>query len=109
MGSLGSQGKRGHSPLNLWAARQPHPIRPGQPQAAQLLNLVWEEDDESGVYLWTSFMTGGRRGELVGLRESRFDFDLQEVRLPPTTSAKGASGSRRPPRMARAASCPWTR
>ena len=29
---LGSQDKRGHTALNLWAARQPHPIRPGQPQ-----------------------------------------------------------------------------
>jgi integrase len=60
---------------------RPQPDPPTPRQAAQLLNLVWEEDEEFGVYLWTSFTTGGRRGELVGLRESRFDFDLQEVRF----------------------------
>jgi len=60
---------------------RPQPDPPTPRQAAQLLNLVWEEDEEFGLYLWTSFTTGGRRGELVGLRESRFDFDLQEVRF----------------------------
>ncbi len=29
---LGSQDKRGHAPLNLWAAPQPQLIRPAQPQ-----------------------------------------------------------------------------
>jgi hypothetical protein len=60
---------------------RPQPNPPTPRQAAQLLNLVWEEDKEFGLYLWTSFTTGGRRGELVGPRESRFDFDLQEVRF----------------------------
>ena len=60
---------------------RPQPDPPTPRQAAQLLNLVCEEDEEFGLYLWTSFTTGGRRGELVGLRESRFDFDLQEVRF----------------------------
>jgi integrase len=58
---------------------RPQPDPPTPRQAAQLLNLVWEEDEEFGLYLWTSFTTGGRRGELVGLRENRFDFDVQQV------------------------------
>ena len=60
---------------------RPQPDPPTPHQAARLLNLVWEEDEEFGLYLWTSFTTGGRRGEVVGLRENRFDFDLQEVRF----------------------------
>ena len=32
LGTLASQDKRGHAPLNLWAAPQPQPIYPGQPQ-----------------------------------------------------------------------------
>ena len=60
---------------------RPQPDPPTPRQAAQLPNLVCEEDEEFGLYLWTSFTTGGRRGELVGLRESRFDFGLQEVRF----------------------------
>jgi integrase len=60
---------------------RPQPDPPTPRQAAQLLNLVWEQDEGFGLYLWTSFTTGGRRGEMVGLRENRFDFDLQELRF----------------------------
>ena len=60
---------------------RPQPDPPTPRQAAQLLNLVWEDDEEFGLYLWTSFTTGGRRGELAGLRERRFDFDHQQVRF----------------------------
>ena len=59
--------------------REPDPPRPNQ--AARLLNLVWAEDDEFGLYLWTAFTTGARRGEVSALRENRFDFGSQQVRL----------------------------
>jgi integrase len=59
--------------------REPDPPTPGQ--AARLLNLVWAQDEEFGLYLWAVFTTGARRGELLGLRENRFDFDNQAVRL----------------------------
>jgi hypothetical protein len=32
-------------------------------------------------YLWTAFTTGARRGEVSALRENRFDFTRQQVRL----------------------------
>ena len=61
-------------------ARPPHPRKrepdpPSPEQAARLLNLVWAEDEEFGLYLWTAFTTGARRGEVGALRENRFDFD----------------------------------
>ena len=67
-------------------ARPPHPRKrepdpPSPDQAARLLNLVWAEDEEFGLYLWTAFTTGARRGEVSALRENRFDFSLQQVRL----------------------------
>jgi len=67
-------------------ARPPHPRKrepdpPSPDQAALLLNLVWAEDEEFGLYLWTAFTTGARRGEVSALRENRFDFARQEVRL----------------------------
>jgi hypothetical protein len=46
-----------------------------------LLNLVWAEDEEFGLYLWTAFTTGARRGEVSALRENRFDFTHQQVRV----------------------------
>jgi integrase len=67
-------------------ASPPHPRKrepdpPSPDQAARLLNLVWAEDDEFGLYLWTAFTTGARRGEVSALRENRFDFKSQQVRL----------------------------
>jgi integrase len=67
-------------------ARPPHPRKrepdpPTPNQAARLLNLVWAEDEEFGLYLWTAFTTGARRGEVSALRENRFDFSTQQIRL----------------------------
>jgi integrase len=67
-------------------ASPPHPRKrepdpPSPDQAARLLNLVWAEDEEFGLYLWTAFTTGARRGEVSALRENRFDFTGQQVRL----------------------------
>ena len=67
-------------------ASPPHPRTresdpPSPDQAARLLNLVWAEDEEFGLYLWTAFTTGARRGEVSALRENRFDFTRQQVRL----------------------------
>ena len=36
---------------------------------------------EFGLYLWTAITTGARRGEVSALRESRFDFARQQVRV----------------------------
>ena len=67
-------------------ASPPHPRKrepdpPSPDQAARLLNLVWAEDEEFGLYLWTAFTTGARRGEVSALRENRFDFTRQQLRL----------------------------
>jgi integrase len=67
-------------------ARPPHPrkreLDPPTPElAARLLNIVWAEDEEFGLYLWTAITTGARRGEVSALRENRFDFARQQVRV----------------------------
>ncbi|HET9899150.1 MAG TPA: hypothetical protein VFQ44_29855 [Streptosporangiaceae bacterium] len=59
--------------------REPEP--PSPKAAAWLLNHVWHFDEEFGLFLWLAMVTGARRGELMGLRESRFDFELLEVRF----------------------------
>ena len=56
-------------------ASPPHPRKrepdpPSPDQAARLLNLVWAEDEEFGLYLWTAITTGARRGEVSALRET---------------------------------------
>ncbi len=57
--------------------RQPQP--PSPKEAARLLNAVWQQDEEFGLYLWAAMTTGARRGELLALRENRIDFEAQEV------------------------------
>lgn len=57
--------------------RSPNP--PSPKEAAQLLNHVWERDEQFGLFLWAAMTTGARRGELLALRENRFDFEAHEV------------------------------
>jgi integrase len=52
------------------------PDPPTPEQAAALLNLAFAEDEDFGIFCWTAFTTGGRRGELLGLREHRIDYKL---------------------------------
>jgi integrase len=74
-------------------ASPPHPRKrepdpPSPDQAARLLNLVWTEDEEFGLYLWTAITTGARRGEVSALRENRFDFASQQIRVSTTYIVK---------------------
>jgi integrase len=67
-------------------ASPPHPRKrepdpPSPDQAARLLNLVWAEDEEFGLYLWTAITTGARHGEVSAPRENRIDFTRQQVRV----------------------------
>ena len=52
------------------------PDPPAPEQAAALLNLAFAEDEEFGLFCWIAFTTGGRRGELLGLREDKINFTL---------------------------------
>jgi integrase len=57
--------------------REPDP--PSPRDAARLLNQVWPQDGQFGLYLWAAMTTGARRGELLALRENRLDLVAQEV------------------------------
>ena len=59
--------------------REPDP--PSPRDAARLLNVAFVKDEEFGLFLWTAMTTGARRGELLALREDRFDFEVQTVRF----------------------------
>lgn len=63
------------APLPGLRRRQP----PSPKEAARLLNEVWQEDEEFGLYLWAAMTTGACRGELLALRENRFDFEAHEL------------------------------
>jgi integrase len=77
---------------------RPHPDPPTPEQAARLLNLVWTDDEEFGLYLWTSFTAGGRRGEMVGLRENRFNFDGLSVWFAKNYLVKGGKRIEKAPK-----------
>ena len=84
-------------------ARPPHPRKrepdpPSPEQAARLLNLVWAEDEEFGLFLWTAFTTGARRGEVTALRENRFDFIHQQVRVSASYIVKQGIRIEKPPK-----------
>jgi integrase len=70
--SAGTPGRR--IPASASQTRPPRAAR----QAAQ---SRLAEDEEFGLYLWTAITTGARRGEVSALRENRFDFGRQQVRV----------------------------
>ena len=80
------------------SAGRPQPNPPTPEQAARPLNLVFTEDEEFGLYLWTSFTAGGRRGEMVGLRENRFNFDLLHVWFAKNYLVKGGKRIEKAPK-----------
>jgi integrase len=68
---------------------------------------VRTEDKEFGLYLWTAITTGARRGEVSALRENRFDFARQQVRVATTYIVKKGSRIEKRLKTVKAASCPW--
>jgi integrase len=51
----------------------PRPNPPSSEQAAAITAAAWEQDEDWGTFVWLTFVTGARRGELVGLRWRDFD------------------------------------
>jgi integrase len=46
---------------------QPQPDPPSTEEAAKIANAAWAQDSDWGTFVWLTFVTGARRGELVGL------------------------------------------
>jgi integrase len=45
----------------------PQPDPPSAGEAAKIANAAWEQDADWGTFVWLTFITGARRGELVAL------------------------------------------
>ncbi|HEY0639838.1 MAG TPA: site-specific integrase [Pseudonocardiaceae bacterium] len=54
-------------------ASTPQPKPPTSEQAAEIVKAAWSKDEEWGTFVWLTFVTGARRGELVGLRWKDFN------------------------------------
>jgi integrase len=52
---------------------QPQPDPPSAEQAAKIANAAWEQDSDWGTFVWLTFITGARRGELVALAWEHVD------------------------------------
>ncbi|MGH3935750.1 MAG: tyrosine-type recombinase/integrase, partial [Pseudonocardiaceae bacterium] len=51
----------------------PQPNPPSPEEAARIANAAWEQDEDWGTFVWLTFITGARRGELVGLAWEHVD------------------------------------
>lgn len=51
----------------------PQPDPPSAEEAAKIANAAWEQDAGWGTFIWLTFITGARRGELVGLAWEHLD------------------------------------
>ena len=67
-----------------------------------LLNLAFAEDEEFGLF-WDSFTTGGRRGELLGLREERIDLAALDFWFRKNYIVKGGAQIEKTPKTGKGA------
>jgi integrase len=51
----------------------PQPEPPSAGEAAKIANAAWEQDADWGTFVWLTFVTGARRGELVALAWEHVD------------------------------------
>lgn len=51
----------------------PQPDPPSTEEAAKIANAAWAQDDDWGTFVWLTFITGARRGELVALAWEHVD------------------------------------
>lgn len=64
---------------------RPNPDPPPAEEAAELLNVAWEADEDWGTLIWLVMTTGARRGEISSLRWSSLDLDVGVVVLKHST------------------------
>ncbi|MDQ3763525.1 MAG: site-specific integrase [Actinomycetota bacterium] len=51
----------------------PQPDPPSAEEAAKIANAAWTQDPDWGTFVWLTFITGARRGELVALAWEHVD------------------------------------
>jgi integrase len=85
--------------------QHPQPDPPSTEEAARIVSAVWEQDADWGTFVWLTFITGARRGELLGLGWEHTSTYLPDC-LPSgaTWFARKARRSSRTPRRTRCAS-----
>ncbi|MDQ2879693.1 MAG: site-specific integrase [Actinomycetota bacterium] len=53
--------------------QHPQPDPPSAEDAAKIVSAAWEQDADWGTFVWLAFITGARRGELLGLAWEHLD------------------------------------
>jgi integrase len=53
--------------------QHPKPDPPTAEEAARIVSAAWEQDGDWGTFVWLTFITGARRGELLGLAWAHLD------------------------------------
>ncbi|MGH3533502.1 MAG: tyrosine-type recombinase/integrase [Pseudonocardiaceae bacterium] len=53
--------------------QHPKPDPPTADEAARIVGAAWEQDADWGTFVWLTFVTGARRGELLGLAWAHLD------------------------------------
>ncbi|MGH3480513.1 MAG: site-specific integrase [Nocardioidaceae bacterium] len=53
--------------------QHPKPDPPTAQEAAKIVTAAWEQDADWGTFVWLAFITGARRGELLGLAWEHLD------------------------------------
>lgn len=67
--------------VRLPSKKRPQPRPPSASEMATIIETAYQSDQEWGIYLWLSAVTGARRGEVVALQWEDIDLDGGVVTL----------------------------
>lgn len=57
--------------------QNPQPDPPSAEEAARIVSAAWEQDAAWGTFVWLTFITGARRGEMLGLAWEHVDLSAE--------------------------------
>jgi integrase len=62
-------------------APKPQPTPPTSEQAAKIVDAAWKQDADWGTFVWLTFVTGVRRGELIALTWNDLDLTARTLSI----------------------------
>ena len=71
----------------------PDPDPPSSEDAARIVAAAWDEDDDWGMLVWLTLVTGARRGELLALRWEHLNAAAGVLTIRHSVSERGGSGT----------------
>lgn len=75
-------------------AKAPEPDPPTAAETARIVEAAWAEDEDWGMFVWMTLVTGARRGEVIALRWEDVDLTSGVLTIRHSASERDGAGVR---------------